>query len=51
MYGQIEMSSKRTLKKRDVLGSRIKIMWEEQLVDLSINYITSVIVPNSLVLN
>ena len=34
-----------------MFGARIKIMWEEQLVDPVIQYITSVIAPQSLIFN
>ena len=34
-----------------MFGTRNKIMWEEQLVDPPIYYLTCVIVPRSLVLN
>ena len=38
-------------KQRNMFGARIKIVWEEQLVDPPIDYITSLNVPQSLVLN
>ena len=31
-----------TIKERNMIGARIKIMWEEQLADPPIDYITSV---------
>ena len=35
----------RTIEQRHMVGARIKIMWEEQLVDPPTDYITSVNVP------
>ena len=35
----------RTPEQRSMFGARMNIMWEEQLVDPPINYITSVNVP------
>ena len=32
----------RTMEQRDMFGARIKIMWEEQLVDPPIDYITNI---------
>ena len=36
---------KRVLTKKGPFGARIKIMWEEQLVDPPIDYMTPVNVP------
>ena len=38
-------------EQRNMFGARIKILWEEQLVDSLIHYITSIIAPRSWVLN
>ena len=46
------MKVKRPLwEQRNMFGARIKIMWDEQLVDPPIHYLTGVVVPWSSVKN
>ena len=35
----------RTIEQRSMFGARMKIMWEEQLVDPTTDYLTSVNLP------
>ena len=44
LSGQNEKSTNRT-DKRNMFGARVKIMWDEQLVDPPVHYITSVNAP------
>ena len=39
------MAPTRTIEQRNMFVARVKIMWEEQLVDPSIDYITPANVP------
>ena len=45
MSGQEMVPTRQIPLLKDILGPRMKIMWEEQLVDPPIDYITSVNVP------
>ena len=45
MSGRLKMAPMRTTEQRSMFGARMKIMWEEQLVDPPIDYITPVNVP------
>ena len=45
MSSRLKMAPMRTTEQRSMFGARMKIIWEEQLVDPPIGYITPVNVP------